>query len=214
MIYLKFSFDTILQLPGGPVDVTLYSSKSVHTLVFVPPSAALGFHGSPPPPSASTLFLSLIQAEVMYCCAVVASLAPDFSNCVKFKGDPAAFKSRARVSPPSCDQETSADSYIQLSEVPLDGPPCRFLFVPHPVSSLKGDYLSGCFFVIVFFVEPSRESKPPLLFEFLSLYLWCIFIYFLRNQRQLWSCVQGKFSSSPRLVSKLCFHRCRKELQF
>lgn len=108
------------------------------------------FHRAPPPvcrvSSPPALLLSLIRVEMMYCCAVVASPAPDFSNCAGFKGDPAAFKSRARVSPSSCDQETSGDSYIQPSEVPLDGPPADPCLFHIPVSCLKGYYLSGCFF--------------------------------------------------------------------
>lgn len=65
----------------------------------------------------------------------------------------------------------------------------------------------------VFFVKLSRESKPSLFLNFSH----CIYIYiyfFSRNQKQLWSSVQGKFSSSPpRLVWKLCFHRFKKEVQ-
>lgn len=188
-------FDMILQFSGGPADVSLYFSKSRFTLCSL-------FQRAPPPvctvSSPPSLLLGLIQVEMMYCCAVVASPAPDFSNCAGFKGDPAAFKSRARVSPSSCDQETSGDSYIQPSEVPLDGPPADPCLFHIPFHVWKAITSPAVFFV--FFCETLPRKYTISFFEFFPLYLY-IFISFQEIKS---SCEVVCRGSSPRLRRALC----------
>lgn len=186
----------ILQFPGGPADVSLYFSKSLSVLWSL-------FHPVPPSlcrVSSPTLVPQLHMVEMMYCCAVVAPLAPDFSNCVEFKGDPAAFKSRARVPAPPL--LWSGDKWRQLHPALRSSPrrpPCRSLFVPHPFHVWKA--ITSLAFLFIYFLWNPPEKVNYLFFFsfFFPLYLY-IFIFFQDIKS---SCEVVCRGSSPSLLT-LC----------
>lgn len=185
-----------LQFPRGPTDVSLYFLNSLCTSVFVAASAAFGLQGlfpfcSSASPGRGDELLSLRWLQTPLIVLTSREIRLHSKAELAFPPPPVIRKQVATVT----------SSFQKFPSTP------RSPFVPHPISCLKGDYLSGfCFFP----VKPPRESKLPPFWLFL-LYLY-LFISF-EEIKSSCEAVQGKFSLSLHFVWKLCCQRFKEELQ-
>lgn len=182
-------FDMILQFPGGPADVSLYFSKSpLHTLLFVPWSAASSLQGffSPPPCSSASSGSRWCTVALLSLRRLQTSLIVPGSREIRLHS-----KAELAFPPPPVIRRQVATVTSSLQKFPSTAP------LQIPVCSTSPFHVwKATTSPAVFFVKLSRESKPSLFLNFSH----CIYIYiyfFSRNQKQLWSSVQGKFSSSP-----------------